>query len=511
MKMRLTAELVLEKLKEKIEISACGNLSGRPTFGRPLLYEKGKAIRRGHFYAAEADQVEEAFFYGEDICFILRSGIDKARAMDELPYICVETEESLSWVLNEIQEIFDSLEAWKEKLESIRNENGSLEELLQVSYPFFCNPLVVMGTDFTMKAQAGQKDMPAESKIFEPGMVNMEYVNALTQDATYQEMQKARGVFLFPEYITGYRSFNLNLWDKEECRYRLIEVEFQKNLTEGDCCLMEYLAPYVKYCVYRQESVSQGDNNTLRRIFNTILTDRTADYMEISQQLHTFGWNQDAKYLCMVFQITYLDQRNLTANAICGYLEKTYTGTCSFPYGEEIVTFFNLDAAGGDVYELEGRLKYFIRESFLKAGYSWVMTGHGNLRRQYVQACIALDVGSRVKPYLWIHHFNEVAFSYIVEQSARRLPGYMLCHEKLLELQRLDEQQNTEYMKTLKVYLDEHLNAMQSSKKLYIHRSTFLYRLDKIKAVLESDLDDPEEILYLSFSFRLLDKEKIKK
>ena len=35
--------------------------------------------------------------------------------------------------------------------------------------------------------------------------------------------------------------------------------------------------------------------------------------------------------------------------------------------------------------------------------------------------------------------------------------------------------------------------------------------LEKIKAILESNLDDPEELLYLSFSFRLLEQEKNKK
>ena len=36
----------------------------------------------------------------------------------------------------------------------------------------------------------------------------------------------------------------------------------------------------------------------------------------------------------------------------------------------------------------------------------------------------------------------------------------------------------------------------------------FLYRLEKIKEILQSDLDDPDEIFYLNFSFRLLEQEE---
>ncbi len=81
----------------------------------------------------------------------------------------------------------------------------------------------------------------------------------------------------------------------------------------------------------------------------------------------------------------------------------------------------------------------------------------------------------------------------------------MLCHEKLLDLQESDKVQNTEYMKTLKTYLDHNLNTVQSAKSLYIHRSTFLYRLERIKAILETDLEDPDELFYLNLSFRLLE------
>ena len=119
------------------------------------------------------------------------------------------------------------------------------------------------------------------------------------------------------------------------------------------------------------------------------------------------------------------------------------------------------------------------------------MTGHMNLRRQYVQAKTALDVGSRKKPYLWIHYFGQVALTYILEQATRRLPGTMICHEGLLELKKHDEENQTQYMETLRVYLEQHLSATQAARELFIHRSTFLYRLDRIKEILQSELDDP--------------------
>ena len=102
----------------------------------------------------------------------------------------------------------------------------------------------------------------------------------------------------------------------------------------------------------------------------------------------------------------------------------------------------------------------------------------------------------------------QVTMTYILEQATRRLPGTMICHEGLLELKKHDEENQTQYMETLRVYLEQHLSATQAARELFIHRSTFLYRLDRIREILQSDLDDPEEVFYLELSFRLLEEEK---
>jgi len=66
-------------------------------------------------------------------------------------------------------------------------------------------------------------------------------------------------------------------------------------------------------------------------------------------------------------------------------------------------------------------------------------------------------------------------------------------------------------MRTLEVYLKNHLNAVQSARELYIHRSTFLYRLERIRALLDSDLTDYDELLYLMISFYLLKEDQPKR
>ena len=55
--------------------------------------------------------------------------------------------------------------------------------------------------------------------------------------------------------------------------------------------------------------------------------------------------------------------------------------------------------------------------------------------------------------------------TYILEQATRRLPGTMICHEGLLELKKHDKENQTQYMETLRVYLEQHLSATQAARE----------------------------------------------
>ncbi len=502
--MKLTTEIAQEWLGQRFAIGGYKVTEGCPPLGRPLLYEEGMELSPGRFYLAERG-LPEAY---RDGCVIFCGGVEPGAGWEEGTYIWIPGARQVQ-VFNQLQKIFDRLEAWEQELEDIRIRQGSVKEMLEKSFPVFRNPLLVVSMDFSLVFQAGLEEGTEEYQLFRPGPDRMEYINALQQDEAYQKMQEAEGAVWYPGHITGFCSWNMNIRRSGRTICRLVVMEKEKPLTQGDSYLLERLVFWAGDLLH-QTRAGGPDSDSLRAIFHRVLSDRTADYMEMSQQLSALGWGRQDEYLCLVFQVTYLDQKNLTADTICNYMEEWYPYTCSFLFQGDIVNFFNLTKAETDVETLGNRLKYFIRESFLKAGYSRVMPGHGNLRRQYVQACLALDVGSRVKSYLWIHHFDAVAFPYLLEQCTKRLPGYMVCHPGILKLQETDRRQHTEYYETLRVYLEENLSATQAARRLFIHRSTFLYRLERMKELLETDFQDPEERLYLSFSYRLVEKEREK-
>lgn len=527
--MRLSSVYLWEQLSKTYEILEKGNVSGNDGYLRPFLFYRknsggnagGFAAKSGHVYVIQEKMGEELpkeLLWAEDICLILccrafdeNALLKRPAVVTENAYIrlLVQEEAEVVEILNTLQQMYDRCDGWEEKLHLFMVKNEGMEQLLKISSEFFQNPLCVMGMDFSLKAEAGGEKLPDTAKFYNGKGINMEFVNALLQNEAYQAMADAQEAVLFPAYISGFRSINRNLFVDGKVTHRLILAECGRKISQGDICLLEVLAEKLEFLLAHETKEIDSESG-LERIFIRLLSEQTADYIEISQLLGEAGWSSSHEYMCLILQITYVNQKNLSTKAICRFLKQHNPDSVSFLYKEEIVTFFNLTKLAMTQEEVASGLVYFIRDSYLKAGYSRTMRGHMNLRRQYVQAKTALDVGSRKKPYLWIHYFNQVALPYMLEQMTRRLPGNMLCHEGLLELEEQDEKNNTEYMQTLKVYLEQHLSATQAAKALFIHRSTFLYRLEKIREILQSDLEDPEEIFYLELSFRLLEQEEKK-
>ena len=80
---------------------------------------------------------------------------------------------------------------------------------------------------------------------------------------------------------------------------------------------------------------------------------------------------------------------------------------------------------------------------------------------------------------------------------SRREYLYEFCSSVLGKLYDYDEQNKTNLVETLEQYFQCNSNISTAAKRMYLHRNTFIYRIEKIKGILGSELKDPEEMLEL--------------
>lgn len=104
-----------------------------------------------------------------------------------------------------------------------------------------------------------------------------------------------------------------------------------------------------------------------------------------------------------------------------------------------------------------------------------------------------------------VYYGEDYALPYLISQFSAQNSKHGLIHPALNLLKQHDAEKNSELYETLFQYLLHERSILLGSQAMHVHKNSFLYRLQRIRALTELDLDDPMTRNYLMLSY-LLDK-----
>ena len=107
------------------------------------------------------------------------------------------------------------------------------------------------------------------------------------------------------------------------------------------------------------------------------------------------------------------------------------------------------------------------------------------LADRYKEAQVAIDVGRIFESEKSIIHYENLGLGRIIYQLPTTLCEMFLNEVfKKNPIETLDE----DTLETINRFFENNLNVSETSRKLYVHRNTLVYRLEKIKKITGLDL-----------------------
>ncbi|MBQ0001452.1 MAG: helix-turn-helix domain-containing protein [Clostridiales bacterium] len=509
--MNLSAKLVLYKLKQYFMVSSSSRISAQPCLKYPVLYQNSLPLKDNLIYVID-DPAFILHTHNLGNVMLILVGKHFRFPFQSAPNICrIESDASAAWVLQVLQETFQVYNEWQQNIFQLMSASASVQKLLELSADAITNPITIIGMDFTILGSTVEQTSHLRNNVLGSNDETLSVVNALKKDPNYINAEEKSGFFYFPGNDYALPSLCVNIHSHGKTAYRLLIIPGDMPLDDTIGFLAVFLAAMAEQIIHSYLPANTGNPNSLHHIFLNMLTNPKTDYVVSSHELTSAGWMVAHTYLCVLLQTGYLDNRNLTLKSICNYVENQVPESCAIELNGNAVIFINLTLTPGSQDDIQQFFAEFIRDNFFIGSYSRSMMGHFNFYRQYQQARLTMEIGQREHPDRWVHHFNDIALTYCLEQITRKLPPYMVSHEKLLQLRYLDDSNDSQLYQTLRCYLENHQSATKTAQAMYIHRSTLLYRLDRIRNILKSDLTDPNELLYLLLSYHLNDYEDAKK
>jgi hypothetical protein len=499
--MKISSDILFRKLREKFIFAMFGTEGGELILERPLFFRDGKNLKDNQIYIAEEAMI---------------LGLPEVKTSSVLLYVGSKVEELLEYfdavfafrnislfdLYDAVQAIYSEYEDWDSRLQRILNIGGDIQEMINASVTVFNNPLILYDRNFSIMAIS---DIYTNDPTMIPLMDKSylaEFVNTPEGNETYS---KRKAIFAF--CATGVRSIYINISGQSKFQYRLMALEISRKFNISDSPLLEHLANIVQLAIAGGLTADADTTAALSFTIKNTITGEYQDNYYIEKRLNEYGWKKEQQYFCVKISDT-RERRSRNIQSVCTRIKDMIPGCCAFEYDNGAAVVVNLEYAGierDNLLAAFGPLGAFLQEWNLMAGISGGFSGFAELKQYFRQAELALSLGSRSKKEGNIFHFKDVKELLLLDSCTRELPAPMVCAPEVITLRNYDIKHNTDYYKTLYYFLRNNLRPVQTIKELNIHRSTLIYRLERIGKITGLDTTNYKNQWYLLLSFKLLE------
>jgi len=125
------------------------------------------------------------------------------------------------------------------------------------------------------------------------------------------------------------------------------------------------------------------------------------------------------------------------------------------------------------------------------------------LYKSFFEAQEVLRLQQRLKYNRIISHYEDFAVYHFLDANVNTAEMERFFQKTLGAVAEHDHLFGTSFMSTLEYYFKYNHNISEAAKAMYIHRNTFIYRIDKTKELLHSDLKDADELLQIQLALKL--------
>lgn len=255
------------------------------------------------------------------------------------------------------------------------------------------------------------------------------------------------------------------------------------------------------------------------RFLQGLMADEPLSSLHLARSMTSLGWDYIAdEYACLCLE----SQEDMHEGprreakkgggaargkiSLPGALAEAGLSAHAFPCEGRAVGIVNLTQSRLSEDGLFARLEEMAAREGFRGGLSVVQKSLRHLSDRYRQACSAVEHGRK---HAWprpIRRFSEDVLEYAIERITASMPPESLCPKPLLLLLKHDRERGTNLFDTLKEYLWNNCSDTAACRKLYCGRSTFKYRVEKIRRMTGFDLEDCDTRILLMLCFKTIDE-----
>jgi sugar diacid utilization regulator len=305
--------------------------------------------------------------------------------------------------------------------------------------------------------------------------------------------------------ISGEPTLAVNMFDGDMYLGSISVTASFKPLGAHDKQILVHLSDYIAKALLRPLSWKQNHNIRLATLLSDMLNDVFVSEKTLSLLTSLAGFLLSDVYIAMT--VWHDDMNTTFSQYIIRRMTDLIPGLIVFSHQETIVAVCNQSYSERKMLDYSKELHDLFVSLRVRAGVSDKFTGLLQLRSYHRQSAIAMRYSIDNETDSPFSTFSIWRNKYPLDMCCGALEPEMLYSPGLRRLLDYDKDSSVSYLETLKVYLEENLNAAAAARRLFIQRNTLLCRLERLTNILDEDISDPDIRLHLSICLKLHERQ----
>ena len=398
-------------------------------------------------------------------------------------------------VFNGILDCFEHFNELDARLRDLVASGASAETVLDEAGKALGRFFVVADTTYFIHASGGDWAALADDEIVYESLRNRTMPLSAIMHVNKQQGIRTRGRDTYLVDISPIDSLSAvtNFFNANHHEGWLCSIGHHPVFTRGDLHLQDGIAPIIHACL------QANADDELRMDRAAVLADLLESGPEgrdvADKRLATLGWSADDPKC--IYAVRQHDPSKNPSHVVDRFLERI--DPTLVVVASEGATFLFANLLLVDSRQLEDAMAPILTTCGCVAGKSSTFIDSGEAA-SHAQG--AREAAKRADVKNAIVDFAEVKLDYALS-ALRNGIAADIRHDALAALKAYDAAHGTELLETLRTYLACACSATAASEALFVHRSTLLYRLERIAELGNVNLDDPNTRFHLDLSLRL--------
>lgn len=396
------------------------------------------------------------------------------------------------------------LQTDKQVLMETLNAGLGLQNLIDAAYKILKSPIIVVDSAYKILAMNSaiiddRPDLELQRQLGHMMDVNIE---SMKQFRIYEKARQNKYPYYSkePTYDVGWLTALVYVFGIEAAQIGIMEHGHE--FTHYEYELSHFLSQLVSLELQKDDFYKNNQALMHSTLLADLLGGRLLDKTVLAR-IRQLGWIlSEAMYVLTIFDRNYgvFDHK---AQVICEQIHQLYPNSRWVILENKIMFLLTFSKEEDVILEGAPALKEYLATNKLTASVSDRFSDLFAVRWKFAQCEAAYNLGMQLNPGAELYYYKEYHVHHIGSVVMKELPAGVLFHPGVIAMEKHDRDNGTEFVTTLKEYFRVINDPGAVARKLFIHKNTLFYRINKAKELFSLDLNDGYERLrvYMTMIF----------